>query len=83
MVLQSNHRLSSRQRSESRADRSDSLDNSGMHSSVDDSVGLQMIRTNFQLGLNFVSGGTKEMESHGSTPTSQRVVQCSGKISVG
>src|SRR5882757_8892834 len=82
MVFQANHGLVARQGRKRCADRGDSLNQAGMNSAVDDSVRLPMVSGNLHFSNDFVGGGAKEMNSHGSVPAAGASVDRRRNISV-
>ena len=73
VIFQTNHGLAARQGGQRCADGSNRFDQAGMHSAVDDSIGLPVVGSDLQFRHNFISGGRDEVNSHGLVPAAARV----------
>ena len=83
MVFYANHRLAAWQGGKRGTHRGDSFDQARMHTAVDDSVRLMMVRCDFKLRDHLIAAGMDEVNAHGLGPAADGSVERGSKVSVG
>jgi hypothetical protein len=81
VVLEPDDRLRARHRVERRTDRRERLDDPCMNATVDDAIGLQMMRRDIELRDDLVPRRALETETHRGTPTIAALVDDLSQVS--